>query len=200
MNSHLHQAQLPDLGSLTTAHAPGMIGAMAAAELVLWRVSAPVQGPPHEFKYRLAAQVVNGIGWVGSDSEAGMGDTRRFGRRERPYDFTTPEALPADFETISRGEIVTMVTLEVSAPEESMAGFVQARRTGEPDSSARIGFSSLERLWKVFSPKRWVFLKAMCGAGPLSIREAAGLLDRTESGAILFPFEAVKVEFLLRAA
>ena len=28
----------------------------------------------------------------------------------------------------------------------------------------------------------------------------AGVLDRTESGAIEFPFDAVKVEFLLQAA
>ncbi len=60
-------------------------------------------------------------------------------------------------------------------------------------------------------------LKVLCGAGPLSIREAArravkavhgdatalldaGMLDRTEDGRIVFPFEAVKVEFLLQAA
>ena len=60
----------------------------------------------------------------------------------------------------------------------------------------------------------------MCGAGPVSIRETArrverdvkavhrdvtalldaGLLNRTEEGAIEFPYEAVKVEFLLEAA
>lgn len=60
----------------------------------------------------------------------------------------------------------------------------------------------------------------LCGAGPVSIREAAhrvgrdvkavhsdvtallsaGVLDRTESGQVEFPYEAVKVEFLLEAA
>jgi len=60
----------------------------------------------------------------------------------------------------------------------------------------------------------------MTGAGPMSIREAArrvgrdvkavhgdvralldaGVLDRTPSGTIEFPFDAVKVEFLLHAA
>lgn len=60
----------------------------------------------------------------------------------------------------------------------------------------------------------------MCGAGPMSIREAArrvgrdvkavhadvsalllaGVIDRTDSGQIEFPYEAVKVEFLLEAA
>jgi predicted transcriptional regulator len=63
-------------------------------------------------------------------------------------------------------------------------------------------------------------LKVLCGAGPVSIREAArrvsrdvkavhgditallnaGVLNRTEDGRIVFPFEAVKVEFLLQAA
>ncbi|MBL8490911.1 MAG: DNA-binding protein, partial [Rhodocyclaceae bacterium] len=75
-------------------------------------------------------------------------------------------------------------------------------------------------LWKVLTEKRWELLKAMCGAGPMSIREAsrrvgrdvkavhgdvtallnAGVLQRTEEGRIVFPFEAVKVEFLLQAA
>ena len=77
-----------------------------------------------------------------------------------------------------------------------------------------------ELLWKVLTEKRWELLKALCGAGPMSIREAArridrdvkavhgdvtallnaGVLDRTEDGQIEFPFDAVKVEFLLQAA
>ena len=63
-------------------------------------------------------------------------------------------------------------------------------------------------------------IKALRDAGPVSIREAArrvgrdvkavhadvtalllaGVLDRTESGQVEFPYEAVKVEFLLEAA
>jgi predicted transcriptional regulator len=115
---------------------------------------------------------------------------------------------------------VKTVTLEVRSPAESMAAFAQAWRSGKPEKSARIGFASPELLWKVLSAKRWELLKALCGAGPVSIREAsrrvgrdvkavhgdvtallaAGILDRTESGAIVFPFDAVKVEFLLQAA
>jgi predicted transcriptional regulator len=101
-----------------------------------------------------------------------------------------------------------------------MAGFAQAWRSGKAEKTARISFASPELLWKVLTAKRWELLKALCGAGPISIREAArrvdrdvkavhtdvtallaaGVLDRTESGAIVFPFEAVKVEFLLQAA
>ena len=112
------------------------------------------------------------------------------------------------------------VTLEVRSPGQSMAAFGQAWRTGKAEKSARISFSSPELLWKVLTAKRWELLKVLCGAGPVSIREAArrtgrdvkavhgeitallaaGVLDRTENGAIVFPYEAIKVEFLLQAA
>ena len=62
--------------------------------------------------------------------------------------------------------------------------------------------------------------KALCGAGPISISGAArrierdvkavhaditallkaGVIERDEGGGIVFPFEAVKVEFLLESA
>lgn len=112
------------------------------------------------------------------------------------------------------------VTLDVRSPTEAMAEFAQAWQSGKAEKTARISFASPELLWKVLTAKRWELLKALCGAGPVSIREAArrverdvkavhtdvtallaaGVLDRTESGAIVFPFEAVKVEFLLQAA
>ena len=112
------------------------------------------------------------------------------------------------------------VTLEVREARESMADFARPWRTGKPERSARISFASPELLWKVLTAKRWELLKALCGAGPVSIREAArrvdrdvkavhgdvtallsaGVLDRAEGGGIVFPYEAVKVEFLLHAA
>ncbi len=112
------------------------------------------------------------------------------------------------------------VTLDVRPPADAMAGFAQAWRSGKAERSARISFASPELLWKVLTAKRWELLKALCGAGPVSIREAArrverdvkavhsdvtalletGVLERTATGAIVFPFEAVKVEFLLQAA
>ena len=101
-----------------------------------------------------------------------------------------------------------------------MADFASAWRTGKPERSARISFASPELLWKVLTAKRWELLKALCGAGPVSIREVArrvgrdvkavhsdvtalllaGVLDRTASGQIEFPYEAIKVEFMLEAA
>ncbi|MBP6310345.1 MAG: transcriptional regulator [Arenimonas sp.] len=112
------------------------------------------------------------------------------------------------------------VTLDVRTPADSMTDFVRAWNTGKAQKSARISFASAELLWQVLTAKRWDLLKALCGAGPVSIREAArrvnrdvkavhgdvtallnaGLVDRTEDGKIVFPFEAVKVEFLLQAA
>jgi predicted transcriptional regulator len=112
------------------------------------------------------------------------------------------------------------VTLEVRSPEETMAEFVQTWKSSKTQSSARISFATPELLWKVLSAKRWELLKALCGASPVSIREAArrvkrdvkavhrdvtallsaGILNRTDTGNIEFPYEAVKVEFLLQAA
>ena len=110
--------------------------------------------------------------------------------------------------------------LDVRTPANSMTDFVQAWKTGKPEKSARISFATPELLWRVLTQKRWELLKALCGAGPVSIREAArrsgrdvkavhsdvtallnaGVLDRTNDRRIVFPFEAVKVEFLLKAA
>lgn len=112
------------------------------------------------------------------------------------------------------------VTLDVRTPSAAMEDFVQAWNTGKANKSARISFASPELLWKVLTAKRWELVKALCGAEPMSIREAArrvgrdvkavhsdvtallnaGLLDRNENGKIVFPFDAIKVEFLLQAA
>jgi predicted transcriptional regulator len=112
------------------------------------------------------------------------------------------------------------LTLDVRSPTDSMADFARAWKTGKAQKSARISFASPELLWRVLTQKRWELLKVLCGAGPVSIREAArragrdvkavhgdvtallnaGVLDRTNDDRIVFPFEAVKVEFLLHAA
>ena len=64
--------------------------------------------------------------------------------------------------------------------------------------------------------KRWELIRSMAGAGPLTIRAAArrvgrdvkvhgdihallnaGILHKTESGRIVFPFDAIRVDVLL---
>jgi predicted transcriptional regulator len=115
---------------------------------------------------------------------------------------------------------VKTVTLDIRDPSDAMADFASAWKSGKAKKSARISFASPELLWEVLTAKRWELLKALCGAGPVSIREAArrvhrdvkavhgdvtallaaGVLSKAESGGVEFPFEAVKVEFLLHAA
>jgi len=68
----------------------------AFAELVVWRVPAPVRGSPHEFRYRLAL-VVDGECVLRYDNEAGKGDHRHVGKKEYEYRFKNAEHLLADF-------------------------------------------------------------------------------------------------------
>lgn len=85
--------------------------------------------------------------------------------------------------------------------------------------STTFEISSLEE-WLVLNAKRWELRKALCDAGPVSIREAArragrdvkavhsditallnaGILQKTEKGQIVFPYNSVRVSFLLHAA
>ncbi len=112
------------------------------------------------------------------------------------------------------------VVLDVRAPEQAMQDFVAVWKSGKARKAARISFATPELLWKVLTAKRWQLLKALCGAGPVTVREAArmvdrdikavhsdltalrkaGVIDRTESGQVEFPYEAIKVEFMLQAA
>ena len=111
------------------------------------------------------------------------------------------------------------VVLDVRSLSATLSDVSRAMKTGRADREARISFATPELLWQVLTAKRWVLLKSLCGAGPVSIREAArrvgrdvkavhgdvtallkaGVLDRTAAG-IVFPYEAVKVEFMLQAA
>ena len=112
------------------------------------------------------------------------------------------------------------VTLDVRSPRQAMAEALATVKSGRPAKTARISFATPELLWRVLTAKRWEILKALCGVGPKSIREvsrrvrrdvkavhsdvtallSAGVLDRTESGQVEFPYEAVRVEFMLEAA
>ena len=111
------------------------------------------------------------------------------------------------------------VTIGVTSPKDATERFITAWETGKPQG-AHIGFESEEQLWKTLTLKRWQILKTMTGAGELAIREVArrvsrdvkavhsditallncGLLDKTESGKVLFPYDEIHVDFTLRAA
>jgi len=111
-----------------------------------------------------------------------------------------------------------VVTLKISSREETNRRFLKAF-AGEPQGTF-ISFESPELLFKIIAGKRWELLKLMTGAGPMSIREAArrlgrdvkavhgdvkallntGILQKTDNGLIEFPFDAVHVDFTLKAA
>jgi predicted transcriptional regulator len=113
---------------------------------------------------------------------------------------------------------MTTVTIGIASKEDAKARMLQAFHGKK--KGAFISFASAELLWKVITPKRWQVLQAMTGAGPIAIREVArrverdvksvhgdvqallkaGVLDRADDGRIEFPYDAVHVDFVLRAA
>lgn len=68
----------------------------AFAELVLWKLSSPVPGSSHQFKYRLAF-VLHGECVLRYDNEAGKGDHRHTRTKESMYVFESSEKLIQDF-------------------------------------------------------------------------------------------------------
>ncbi len=110
------------------------------------------------------------------------------------------------------------VTIDISSRQTVNNRFLATWETDKPQG-AHISFESEEQLWKTLTIKRWQLLKTMTGAGELSIREVArrldrdvkavhdditalllcGLLNKTDSGAMIFPYDAVHVDFILRA-
>ncbi|HVF61437.1 MAG TPA: transcriptional regulator [Thermoanaerobaculia bacterium] len=110
------------------------------------------------------------------------------------------------------------VTPGVSSREEAERR-VRRAFEGRPQEAV-ISFETPALLFKVLTQKRWELLAALTGAGPVTLREAArrverdvkavhgdvhallgaGILRRTEEGRILFPFDAVRVNFVLKVA
>lgn len=113
---------------------------------------------------------------------------------------------------------MNVVTIGVSSVQEvrrrTSAAF-RGKRQG-----AFISFASEDLLWKTLTPKRWALLKIMAGQGPLTIREVArrtrrdvravhsdvhallkaGVLDRDEGRHVQFSYDAIHVDFVLKAA
>jgi len=109
------------------------------------------------------------------------------------------------------------VTLEVAALDDARRrarGVLQGR-----DQSTRISFETPELLFKLLTAKRWEILRAMMGAGAMTIREAArrvsrdvkavhgdvhallraGVLQKTGSGKIVFPFDVIHLDVTVTA-
>jgi predicted transcriptional regulator len=113
---------------------------------------------------------------------------------------------------------MTTVTLSV-ASREDVTRRALAAFEGQAQG-AHISFASVELLWQTLTTKRWEILKAMTGQGPLTIREVArrverdvkavhgdihtlldaGVIERTDEGLVVFPYDAVHVDFIVKAA
>jgi predicted transcriptional regulator len=109
------------------------------------------------------------------------------------------------------------VTLDIASREAVNRRFRNAL-AGKAQGT-RLSFESPELLIKVLSGRRWDLLKVMTGAGPMTIREAArrmardvkavhadvhtllsaGLLQKTDNKRIVFPYDAIHVDFTLRS-
>lgn len=111
-----------------------------------------------------------------------------------------------------------IVTLGLSSIEETKRQMAAAFR-GEAQGT-HIDFASIDLLWKVLTVKRWEILQAMAGQGDMAIREvarrvgrdvkavhgditaliAAGIIDKTSDGKVVFPYGGIRVDFTLKAA
>ena len=85
---------------------------------------------------------------------------------------------------------------------------------------SRISFETPELLFRLLTAKRWELIRAMAGAGPVTIRKAArrvqrdvkvvhsdvhmllnaGLLQKAADGLVVFPFDTIRFDVMLRAA
>ena len=110
------------------------------------------------------------------------------------------------------------VTLQVSKLDEVKRRAQDAFK-GKKQGS-RISFAAPELLFRLLTVKRWELIRALAGIGPVTIREAArqvgrdvkavhgdvhallnaGILQKTEDGLIVFPFDAIRVDVMLHAA
>ena len=111
------------------------------------------------------------------------------------------------------------VTIGIASLEEVGERVLAAVKSGKCHGHF-FSYATPELLFRTFTTPRWQIIRAMTGAGPMSIRELsrrlerdvkgvhrdvkalleAGLLEHDENGAIVFPYDTVHVNFTLKAA
>jgi predicted transcriptional regulator len=111
------------------------------------------------------------------------------------------------------------VTIGVSSLEAVMDRFKTAWDTGKYQGEF-ISFVTSELLWKTLTPRRLGLIEKMAGKGPMSLRAAArligkdvktvhadvhallhhGILEKTTDGKIVFPYDALRVDYTVPAA
>ena len=117
----------------------------------------------------------------------------------------------------SEDNIMTTVTIGLASRSAIATRFVAAMN-GEPQG-AHIAFDTPELLFQVLTRDRWILIKTMIGKGPLSVHEISQRLDRettsvqddvralldtgvfekSPDGSIVFPYDAVHVDFMITA-
>jgi predicted transcriptional regulator len=121
--------------------------------------------------------------------------------------------------TLTHGDVeMKTVTLEVATLKDVKHRVRDAFKGRK--QRARISFATPELLFRLMTAKRWELIRTMTGAGPLTIREAArrvdrdvkgvhgdvrtllkaGILQKTDDGLIIFPYDAIRVDVMLHAA
>ena len=113
------------------------------------------------------------------------------------------------------GEVVTISVASIDSAKDRLAAALRGEAQGN-----HISFLTTELIWKTLAPKRMAIVRALTGAGPIAIRELArridrdvkavhgdvqtlikaGIIDRTDDGKILFPYDAIHVDFMLTKA
>jgi predicted transcriptional regulator len=109
--------------------------------------------------------------------------------------------------------------ISIASVDEFMAHTLAAVRSGKPQKERkRFSYATPELLFETFTTPRWFIIRVMTGAEPMSIRELArrlgrdikgvhrdvtalikaGLIEHDETGAIVFPYDAVHVDFTLK--
>jgi len=196
-------------------------GEGAFARLVVRRLNRPVEGCNQRFGYPRAYGTL-GNGAARCAHVVGGGDHRPVGKREWPYKFTSLDKLKADFgadEAPGKEVTVATVTIGVGTSvhvQQRHAGAFSGRSQGGP----RLTLASHAVMRRVLTPNRRAARETITDAGPLALREiarrvsrdvkgvhtdvhallCAEVLNRTESEAFEFTYEAVHVGFTLRAA
>ncbi|MCL1861855.1 MAG: transcriptional regulator [Proteobacteria bacterium] len=112
-----------------------------------------------------------------------------------------------------------MLTIDVATLDE-VKERMKAAFKGKPDDTPRYTFTSRESLLDTLTARRWALIEALTGAGPTGVRELArrvsrdikgvhtdaqvlvlcGLVNKAADGKLHFPYNAVRVEFMAKAA
>ena len=114
---------------------------------------------------------------------------------------------------------MSTLTIDVASLSDALADAVLAMDTGTA-RKPRYSFSSPAALMRTLGGKRFDLIQSLSGVGPVTIREAArrvardvkavhgdvqvllacGVIEKTADGKIELPYDAVHVDFLLKAA